>query len=487
MTDFSPGQNRRVGSKEAVLAEQKGFIRFLPSLFVISLLIPVLIPAGSVQLMPHRVFLMLTFFPLLRGLFSGWAGPVLKLDYVLIFSVIWASISLGISEGTGAFEGASAIEGIGLYWVEFFGAYLVGRVCVRSTSDFVRFTKLYALIVLILLPFAVFEAVTHKPIFLDLFPNSINPIYTRDRWGLRRAQTAFAHPILFGVFVSSAFGLFWYVLRPAVLQVTGILASTIGTVLSLSTGALISLTMQSVFIIWELVTGKLPWRWRLFAALSLAAYIIVDMISNRSPFHVLVTYASFNTGSAYARIQIWEWGTDNVRNHPWFGLGLDIGNWERPTWKSASADNFWLLTAMTYGLPSLIAYVTAVYLIVRKVARVTFTDPLARRCQAGFLTAAGGIIIAGGTVHYWHAMLAFVMFFFGTGVWMINGEAEPPDSTDTDAEPAQVPQSSRYTRFPSAPKTRNNGPVDAALSQQDPDVAVSRSLSTATSKDRLRR
>ena len=43
-----------------------------------------------------------------------------------------------------------------------------------------------------------------------------------------------------------------------------------------------------------------------------------------------------------------------VGRHPVFGIGLN--DWTRPWWraKMASFDNFWLLQAMRFGLPTLI-------------------------------------------------------------------------------------------------------------------------------------
>jgi hypothetical protein len=40
----------------------------------------------------------------------------------------------------------------------------------------------------------------------------------------------------------------------------------------------------------------------------------------------------------------------------------------------------------------------------------------------------GGIIFAGATVHYWQGMLAFVMFIFGSGVWILSR----PDQVSSD-------------------------------------------------------
>ena len=452
----------------------------LPVLLMISLLIPMLIPVGPILLTPHRVFLLLVSVPLALRLLTGQAGPLVLPDYLMIFSTVWASLALAVSEGTGVAAGSNPIEAIGIHWIEFLGAYLVGRVAVRSAAGFASFVKAYFLLILILLPFAAIEALTFRPLFLDLFPNSISPNAMTARWGMRRAQVAFSHPILFGVFTSTAFGLFWYVLRPNIVRATGVMAAIAATVFSLSSGALISLTMQSMFIAWEFVTQRISWRWRLFLGLFALFYVAIDLLSNRTPFHVLATYAAFNTGSGYARILIWQWGVENVAKNPIFGLGLDVANWERPYWKSSSADNFWLVIAMQFGLPTVIAFATAVLLILRGAARATLSDPLARRCQAGFLTTLGGLVIAGGTVHYWHSIMAFSMFFFGAGVWLYTTQAEgasepaqPPEPEDSpEADEPAPSETTRYTRFtpqrrtpsprPTKPRTRDRSTSERA-------------------------
>ena len=55
--------------------------------------------------------------------------------------------------------------------------------------------------------------------------------------------------------------------------------------------------------------------------------------------------------------------------------------------------------------------------------------------RAGVLTSMGGIIFAGATVHYWQGMLAFVMFIFGSGVWILSRPDASPSGTDAASEP----------------------------------------------------
>lgn len=329
-------------------------------------------------------------------------------------SAIWAGPSLLWNHPIGL-----VAEPFGIHLLEFFGAYLVARVSIRSASDFEKMIKLLFMMTLFLLPFAALESITRTPVLLNLIPGSgIAEVDAGIRWGMRRAQTVFSHPILYGVFVSTGMGLFWYSIRPRWLKYTSVPIVTAATIFSLSTGALLSIVVQSMLISWEFLMKRIIPRWRIFTLLCVAGYVSIDILSNRSPFHVLVTYGTFSTGSAYNRILIWQYGVENVMANPLFGLGLK--DWTRPSWMSSSADNYWLLLTMRYGLPSILMISIAITLIFRRVGRVPLQHENDSLARAAYLVTISGIIVAGGTVHYWHAMMAFVMFVFGSGIWLIS-------------------------------------------------------------------
>lgn len=413
---------------------------WVAQLFLLSLLIPFHLPMGSVVLMPHRILLLIFFVPFFLKLFIfRRAGPVIAADWLLFGSATWSGLSLIVNKDPGF------VEAWGLHMVEFFGAYLLARVSIRSGQDFRRVVWTFFLIVAILLPFAALESVTGRPIMLDLLPGTnIGVVYKEPRWGLRRAQAIFAHPILFGVFVSTGFGLFWYALRPRWLRFVGVPAAVVATVFSLSTGALISVVVQAVFVSWNSVFQVLRWRWKLFSALAVLAYITIDLISNRTPFHVLVTYASFNTGNAYNRILIWYFGIENVADNPIFGLGRN--EWVRPEWMSSSADNYWLLLTMQYGLPAIGMILLALFLILRRTSLAVLPNVDDRLARSGYLIAFSGLFIAGCTVHYWHAMMAFSMFIFGSGVWAGTGEGGILQEVSDELRDDTSPRRSRYSR-----------------------------------------
>jgi hypothetical protein len=413
-------------------------------LFLISLLVPFYLNVGDLLLMPHRIIIIGLFFPFFLMLFvMGKAGRVLAADWLLFLTALWAGLGLAVNHDVG-----TAIQPFGIFMIEFFGAYLIARVAIRSAADFQRMVGTFFVILLILFPFAAMEAVTKRPILLDFLPgNNVGVIWAGERLGLRRVQAVFAHPILFGVFVSTGLGLFWYALQPRWLRFPAVLITGVLTVFSLSTGALISFFVQGIFIGWEAILKTLRRRWSIFAGLFVLGYIVVDLVSVRTPFHVLVNYASFSSGSAYNRIRIWTYGTENVWQNPVFGLGLN--DWVRPSWMGASVDNYWLLIAMLYGLPAIVMVLAALTQILKRVAYSQSPDPRVALCRAGYLVVFGGLFVAGGTVHYWHAMMAFVMFIYGSGVWLAT--LEPEDDQDPDFKSqADIPAKgrSKYTRQP---------------------------------------
>ena len=386
----------------------------LVALFILSLLLPINVSVGPLQLPPYRMLLLVLFVPLMLRLLSGQSGRFNLVDGLMLGSALWAMIALFVNNGL------AVIQAAGSYMVELFGAYLLGRIGVRSAEDFLRMTKMLFMLMLVLLVFGVAEAVVRRPILLDLIPKSLPAVYIDPRFGLRRVQSVFAHPILYGAFVSSLFGLIWYVIdhnKSFIGRWPKAAMVAVATFISLSSGALMAFVVQGLLIAYETVTKANARRWTIFGWACVVGYILLDLLTSKSPFHTIVHRLTFSASSSYNRILIFQFGIENVRAHPLFGLGLT--EWERPSWMRGSIDNFWLLTAMRYGTPSFLMLALAIILLIRWSARAPMTEPLARACRAGWLTTMGGIVLAAGTVHYWGSIFSFVAFLIGAGAWMI--------------------------------------------------------------------
>lgn len=161
-----------------------------------------------------------------------------------------------------------------------------------------------------------------------------------------------------------------------------------------------------------------------------AIYLWIDLMSNRSPFHVFVTYLTFSTQSAYNRINIWNYGTAEVARHPWFGIGL--GDWIRAPWMSDSMDNFWLLIAVRYGLPSLgflLALMLGMIWVIAQRKNLPQEWWNARHAWAFTLF---GITVAAGTVHLWNALFVLFLFLIGSGMWLYDTDPEMENTPNKD-------------------------------------------------------
>lgn len=428
---------------------------FLVALFVASLIVPNYFYAGSVRLAPFLIVLLVLFIPLVMMWLMGLAGRRILPDWLIAFVCLWSTLALIVAHGVG-----EALEPAGVIWLQVFGSYLLGRMSVKSAHQLKAVAMVYAVVVLALLPFALFESLTSRPLYLEIF-GYLGPTYAvnimEPRWGLTRAQGAFEHPILFGIFVTSLFGLVFYQARHAkrrLLYALALPAIFATGFVSLSTGALLCLFVQCGLIVWDWMFRRYPQRWRVLMILVVAAYVVVDLLSNRSPFHVFVDYLTFNSGSAYNRILIWQYGTAEVWRHPLFGIGL--GDWLRPWWMSPSMDNFWLVMAVRYGLPAVLALAVAFLVILTRLGRADYPDEVRQDLRKGLAISIVGVFVAIGSVHLWNATFCWLMFLMGSAVWLTNptGKTEPSRRQQNAAEPRPA-----NLRRPAAPPLHSSDGV----------------------------
>lgn len=424
-------------------APAKGGGRIWVAAFLIGLVIPLFVFLGPLRLSAYRVVLLVLFFPALYLLFSGRAGRIRLPDICVILICLWSSLSIIVVHGL-----APMVETIGILWVETLGAYLVGRCFIRTPEAFFAAVRLMAVIAVLILPFALFELWTGRNLYLQIF-DAIGPVYGENfqegRLGLDRVQGPFAHPIHFGVFFGGLVGLAYYVLgygkswlgrvRRAGLMVFLCFAA-------LSSGPLAAAVAQIYFLLWDGVFKRVISRWKILAGLSLLAYVVVDILSNRTPFEVFISYFAFNAETAYNRIRIWDYGTQNIFANPVFGLGF--GDWARPYWMSDSVDMFWILPAMRHGVLVWILYLTLFFSIFIGVIRARGFGDRMQWYRTGYLCSMTGLFMAGWTVHYWDALLSYFMFLLASGVWMLDWQ----DNARPDI-PQPLPQNGvAYTRFP---------------------------------------
>jgi len=419
---------------------------FVP-LFIFCLIIPSFVHIGSVRLTPYLLILMALFFPCLISWIRGAAGKVNLIDVLVVAATIWQCLALILSADL-----SRTIEPVGIVLLQFLGAYLVGRTLVRNKAGFVALIRSFGITLMILLPFSVIETLTARNVYLNLF-KIIGPVHQESlmepRLGLDRAQVAFEHPILFGVYCASGFALVLIGLKhvwPTLLRQFASVVVMTTTFLSLSTGALLALTTQMGILCWGFVFRRSEARWKILGACFTCAYVFVDVVSNRTPFHVFVDYMTFNQGTAYNRILIWEYGTASVGKYPFFGLGIFGDDWERPYFMSPSMDNFWLVIAVRYGFPAFFLLAAAFVVLLFRMGLRKQLDEMTSDLRAAAIISLIGVFFAICSVHLWNATMCWLMFLAGSCVWMTNEGSSLKEIKISESKKVHQPHANKSAR-----------------------------------------
>jgi len=427
-------------------------------LYLFTVVIPIGFQVGPLAMTPLRLMLLIVVIPLTAQLFMGRYGRVRATDILFLFYIAWLAFAVLVNNPD------QVVEHVGSIGIEFIGGYVIGRAYIRSRESFAALCRVLALIVVCLLPLALFEAVTGRPIILEMIrklPGMTSPtIHFMDpRMGLERVQMSFAHAIHWGLFCSVAFSLCFVGLHGIIGNrrrwIASILIAFSGF-LALSSGALLSIALQFGLIAWAGIFYKVRYRWRILVGLSAVAYVVVDLLSNRTALDVFMSYATFSAHTAYWRKLIFQYGMDNVWANPFLGNGLN--DWARPEWMyNSSVDNFWLVAAMVYGIPAFLFLVTGYTLAIMQIMRRDFSgDTIMTHMRRAWVFTFLGLSFTLCTVHIWTNIFSFVFFLFGAGMWMIG--TEPQTSNRTKPETAPQPGRSPYTRFPAA-GVQGTGPL----------------------------
>ena len=423
--DTSKAQDRRpqhVASTTTKSSPQaKAGSLALLTIFLVSLVIPLRFFAGPLLLTPYRLFLLVMIIPLFFKWITGRAGKIYGTDFMFIGFVIWVAVALFAVHGTEQFEW------IAITTVETLGAFLVGRVLVRTPQDFDRLLKFMWICMFTFLPAAILEANTGIRIFssvADLIAQTSDWVYDGPnyvkRLGMYRAQLVFEHPILAGLFASAGFGFLYYTNRPDGKGIYGYQRAWVAvavTFFSLSSGAFLALIVLMGMAFWDKIMKRVRHHWKVLLALITLAYVTVDLISNRTPFEVFISYGTFSAHNGYMRIHVFVYGMENVWAHPIIGLGMN--DWARPDWLyTTSVDNFWLLIAMRHGIPGFILVLGAYLATILRLSSLKLDSSYVRNQRTGLVLVLVGLVFALMTVHIWGIVYIFVLFLLGAGSWM---------------------------------------------------------------------
>lgn len=418
-------------------------------LFVLTLLTPVAFEMVGTRLSPNRLFLLASIVPFAIRIVSGQIGRFTLVDLFFLLHGVWIFVALI------AVEGVSRIPFAGITAVELVGGYFVGRALVTNAAGYRRLFTIVLVALICLLPFAVYESFTGKMLIPDLLrPVFETPYRGRSaygRMGLERVYGVFSHPILWGLFCALTLANFVALARGNVGKIVFAMIFTLYTTfLSLSAAPLIAYGLQVGLLTWGWIMGG---KWKILLIGSAVGYVLIDLLSDRTPVTILIETLTFNPATGYTRIAIFDAGWAAVKGSPLFGIGFN--DWSRPHWLTSSVDNFWLLTAMRYGMVGVGFFILAVLAHFWLLARARIIDPDTAAIRVGHAIALAGVSFTLGTVHIWDTVSVFVMFYIGAGAWMYAFEPTGIAAQDGDQAASELQMQNRYTRFPpqSEPRT----------------------------------
>lgn len=428
----------RKAGETAVLSSSTGS-SWIMALFFATLILPLSFDLAGLRLSPLRIFLLIGMLPLFALLIQGRAGRIVAADLMIFAYATWMVISLVANHGASRLPYGIATAS------ETISSWMLGRILVRGAADFRRIFVCALVSQLVILPAAVYELFTGTIVIAEVFRPLFDTIYrgasAYGRFGLERVYAAFGHPILFGLFCGVTVSNFLVVFQGPLYRRIAAMGLAIGmTFMSLSSAPLIAVVLQIMILIWWWVTRGAWWT---LIILTICAYLVVDIGASRSPMVLLISYATFDPHNGWIRIAQFEYGSQAALANPIFGIG--INDYPRPGWVPSSVDNFWLVTALRYGMPALLLLAAAVLTHFAAITRAAVGYTLVHRYRIGYLASLVAVLFTLATVHVWDSAYAFIVFLLGGGVWFYT-----TGSREVEEDEGQVVPRSEltHTRFP---------------------------------------
>lgn len=341
-------------------------------------------------------------------------------DWLIVMATIWILISFcGIyGFGNGLVRGSGVV-------IDFAGAYALARLAIDGPTAFRRFLIMISPGLFLAGMEMVLESVTGhlivRPLFASIF-GQVNAYeggeisgtlaYGQEtRLGLLRAFGPFSHPILGGAVLTSSIPLWFKSHLRSWPKIIGMISAFAGLA-SLSSAAFLGVALGVVLLATDWgknFIDRLSWPViAVFGALLLTA---LELVSN-SGLIGLISRMTFDPQTAAYRQAIWQWGTFNVANHPWIGLGYYP--WIRPNWMTLSVDNHFLVLAMRNGLPvPLLLMLCIGYSVFTIGSNVRHHDGASRDILVGVNMTMFILLLVSATVNYYGETNVWFMVIVG--------------------------------------------------------------------------
>jgi hypothetical protein len=186
--------------------------------------------------------------------------------------------------------------------------------------------------------------------------------------------------------------------------------------MSLSSAPFLAAGLQVMMIAWDRIFAFLRARWVILVVLGTSLLAALQAFTPDGLVAFVFDNFLLMPQTGYGRLGILYWGSLSVIEHPFFGVGQ--GDWVRAyDMGHPTVDNFWLLTAMKYGLPALLLLWFSVAVNTLGILAQTRLDPEEQRQRRGYLITLAGLVMILATVAIWGPVSTFVLTYFGAGVW----------------------------------------------------------------------
>ncbi|MCK5725811.1 MAG: O-antigen ligase family protein [Thiotrichaceae bacterium] len=397
--------------------------KFLAILFVISIFIPVefYYLAGGLRLEAYRIVLALVLIVSLFNIKSLVERADL-VDILLLGFVVLATISFMANHGL-----KEGIEKAGIFSIEVLGAFYLARNFITTPKRYFKINMAFIGLLTLAVGFSFYESFAHHRILHEYATKltghqSLDPtLYTHYyiRFDILRATNLFVHPILYGALTAIFFPfvilLLFFSFKTRYLIATLALLSSM--LLTMSSAPMLSAVFQGMVATlsryWE--GSKRFWLSGLFFVMSGA--FLVNLISNRGFFALLVSHLTFNPATGYYRMFQWQYAMDDVLDNPLLGIG--ISEWSRPSWLNYSIDSFWLLITMQHGIPAgFLLLFCCLYIVFHVLNNLHKQHEYYRWMANAWVLSFMSLILIGFTVDYFGKLQPMFFFVLGSIAWV---------------------------------------------------------------------
>lgn len=362
-------------------------------------------------LSPYRLLIIIGSVYIFASGLNGRLKLVLP-DYLVMIATGWLWISFYINLGFDEFAVPA-----GGQTADIALSYFFARAAFRNLRDLRLFLLLVAPGLAVIGGILVLESVSQQhilqPFFADLLGKSKTHWRTDYRLGIMRAAGSFPHSILAGIFFASFLPLYFLSGLKGWPRILG-LAASLASFFTASSAALLALSLGGALVAYNWLTERIAnLSWRVFFAAVGVFVFFAELGTESGSFNLIMRFGSLNSASAYNRVLIWRYGSENVQANPWFGIGYD--DWVRPDWMVASIDHYWLLQAIQVGVipPLMIALATimGIVTLLRASAYLNWTD---RQTMRGLAMAMSVFALGAVSVSIW--LSAQVWFHMMIGI-----------------------------------------------------------------------